>query len=169
MSLSGKFPQKPPSPQEKETFLSSDAAPDAAQASAGADRKILIVDDNAIVVKAFQFKLKGYGFNVITATDAADGLSAARREKPAAIVLDLNFPPGETFSSLNWDGLHILQWLKRFKDVSDIPILILTADEAGKSKDLVLAAGAAAFFQKPVDLKVFIAELLKLLGNQPAT
>jgi len=167
MNPSDKFPQNPASPREKELFLSSDAPPDPAQASAGANRKILIVDDNAIVVKAFEFKLKGCGFNVITATDATEGLSAARREKPEAIVLDLNFPINENFSSLNWNGLHILQWLKRYKDVADIPIIILTADEPGKSKDLVLAAGAAAFFQKPVDLKAFLAELLKLISHKP--
>lgn len=135
-------------------------------ASVGANRKILIVDDNALVLKAFELKLQSYGFKVIMAEEASDGISAARKEKPHAIVLDLNFPPGQNFSSLNWNGLHILQWLKRFKDVADIPILILTADEPGKSKDLVLASGAAAFFQKPVDLKEFVTELLRLMGDK---
>lgn len=168
MDTPEKFSATPPSPREKQAFTSGDAPADASLAAAGANRKILIVDDNAFVLKAFQFKLKGCGFNVITAADATEGITAARKEKPDAIVLDMNFPPGQNFSSLNWSGLHILQWLKRYKDVADIPILILTADEPGKSKDLVLAAGAAAFFQKPVDLKAFVAELLRLLGGKPA-
>jgi DNA-binding response OmpR family regulator len=167
MDTSNKFPIDPPSPREKQPFTSGDGPVDPAHASAGGNRKILIVDDNAIVLKAFQLKLKGCGFNVITAADATEGIAAARREKPEAIILDLNFPPGQNFSSLNWSGLHILQWLKRYKDVADIPILILTADDPGKSKDLVLAAGAAAFFQKPVDLKVFLAEILKLIDGRP--
>ena len=150
--------------REKQAFAAGDSPADA---TVGANRKILIVDDNAIVLKAFQLKMKSCGFNVITAADATEGISAARREKPDAIVLDLNFPAGENFSSLNWGGLHILQWLKRYKDVADIPIVILTADEPGKSKDLVLAAGAAAFFQKPVDLKVFVTELVRLIGDKP--
>jgi len=147
-------------------FASADEPLDAALASVGANRKIVIVDDNAIVLKAFQLKLKSCGFEVITTTNAAEGLAAARKDKPAAIVLDLNFAPGENFSSLNWNGLHILQWLKRYKDVADIPILILTADEPGKSKDLVIAAGAAAYFQKPVNLKTFVTELVKLIGDK---
>lgn len=155
------------SAREKETFL-SDSTPDASQAAAGANRKILIVDDNAFVLKAFELKLKACGFNVLTATEASQGISAARREHPHAIILDLNFPAGEAFSSLNWDGHHILQWLKRYKDVADIPILILTGDDPGKSKDLVLAAGASAFFQKPVDLKALVAELLRLMGGKSA-
>ncbi len=168
MDTPDKFSANPPSPRESQTFSSSDLPADASLASAGANRKILIVDDNAFVLKAFQFKLKGCGFNVITAADAADGVTAARREKPDAIVLDMNFRPGQNFSSLNWSGLHILQWLKQSKDVADIPILILTADEPGKSKDLCCYhRGRRAFFQKPVDLKAFIAELLKLLGDKP--
>lgn len=165
MDTSNKFPANPPSLREKQVFTSADGPPDAAQVSLGANRKILIVDDNAIVLKAFEFKLKGCGFQVIAAANATEGISAARREKPSAIVLDMNFAPGENFSSLNWSGLHILQWLKRYKDVADIPIIILTADDPGKSKDLVLASGAAAFFQKPVDLKAFLAELVKLIGK----
>ena len=163
---SNKLPKSPPSPAEKTACAAADEPVDAALASIGANRKLVIVDDNAVVLKAFQFKLKGCGFEVATATNAAEGLAAVRKEKPAAIVLDLNFAPGENFSSLNWNGLHILQWLKRYKDVADIPIIILTADEPGKSKDLVLAAGAAAYFQKPVVLKTFVTELVKLIGNK---
>ena len=167
MEQPDKLPANPPSQRERQAFTSSDGPVEASLSSVGANRKILIVDDNAFVLKAFEFKLKGCGFNVITAMDSTAGIGAARREKPDAIVLDLNFPPGQNFSSLNWSGLHILQWLKRYKDVADIPIIILTADEPGKSKDLVLAAGAAAFFQKPVDLKAFVAELARLIGDKP--
>ena len=167
MDQSWKFLTNPVSAREKQAFLPGDGPIEASLASMGAGRSILIVDDNALVLKTFQFKLKGCGFNVFTAADATSGISAARREKPDAIVLDLNFPAGENFSSLNWNGLHILQWLKHYKDVAAIPIVILTADEPGKSKDLVLAAGAAAYFQKPVDLKAFLTEIVKLIGEKP--
>jgi DNA-binding response OmpR family regulator len=153
--------------QERQAFTSGDAPPEPAQSAVGGNRKILIVDDDAFVLKAFELKLKGCGFTVLTAADASDGIGTARRERPEAVILDLNFPPGENFSSLNWNGMHILQWLKRYKDVADIPIIILTGDDPAKSRDLVLASGAAAFFQKPVELKVFLAELLKLLGDKP--
>lgn len=152
--------------KEQRPFL-ADTPVDAAQAAIGAGRKILIVDDNPLVLKAFQFKLKAYGFDVVGVADPAQGVQFARREKPVALILDLNFAPGEGFTSLNWSGLHILQWLKHYKDVADIPIIILTVDEPGESKDLVLSAGAAAFFQKPVDIKIFLAELLRLIGDQP--
>jgi CheY-like chemotaxis protein len=157
----------PPSLREKQPFTSVDTPVDANQALPGVNRKILIVDDDAIVLKTFQLKLKGCGFNVISAAEAAEGIGAVRRERPEAVILDLNFPPGENFSSLNWNGMHILQWLKRYKDVADIPIIILTGDDPGKSKDTVLAAGASVFFQKPVDLKVFLSELLRLIGDKP--
>jgi CheY-like chemotaxis protein len=105
----------PPSLREKQPFTSVDTPVDANQALPGANRKILIVDDDAIVLKTFQLKLKGCGFNVISAAEAAEGIGAVRRERPEAVILDLNFPPGENFSSLNWNGMHILQWLKRYR------------------------------------------------------
>jgi CheY-like chemotaxis protein len=159
-------PDSNPAPREKSPFLPGDGSAGTTDASFGKNRKILIVDDNAIVVKTFQLKLKASGFNVIAATNAIEGISAARQEKPEAIILDLNFPSGENFTSLNWSGINILQWLKRYKDVADIPIIILTGDDPEKSKAEAFAAGAVAFFQKPVDLKEFLAELLRLIGDK---
>src|SRR5581483_10883936 len=57
----------------------------------GRNRKILVVDDNPVVVRALELKLKSSGFSVITAADGAEGVRAARKEKPELIVLDINF------------------------------------------------------------------------------
>ena len=147
--------------------FSSDALPEVESPDAtGSNRKVLIVDDNAIVVKAIELKLKGCGYSVITATGPCEGLSAARNELPDAIVLDLNFTLDDTFSSFNWNGLNVLKWFKHIKEVAGIPVIVLTADEPGKSKQLALADGAAAFFQKPVDVNAFLAELRKLTANK---
>ena len=167
MDSADEIPVNARPPRERPTFLHDETPVDATQAATGANHKILIVDDDPIVVRAFELKLKRCGFNVITTTDFTQGISAARREKPEVIILDLNFPPGESFTSLNWNGLHILQWLKRYNEVSNIPVIIVTAGDPGNSKDAALSAGAAAFFQKPVDLKTFLAELLKLISDKP--
>lgn len=137
------------------------------QSSIGKNRKILIVDDNPIVVRAFQMKLKASGFEVITATEGSEGVGAARRAKPDLIILDLNFPSVASFSSLNWDGFSIMQWLKRFKEVADIPIIILTSEDPAAQGEPALAAGAAAFCQKPVDFQEFLALILKHLRENP--
>ena len=130
-------------------------------------RKVLVVDDNEIVLKACELKLKANGFEVVTARDASSCLGAAREEAPDAIVLDLNFPAGKVFSSFNWDGVQILRWLKHCEKVAGVPVIILTGDESEKNKQLALAEGAAAHFQKPVDWKVFATTLADLIGKKP--
>jgi two-component system KDP operon response regulator KdpE len=168
LEMSNKPPGDKAVPHEQHPF-NSDTPLEASHATAGANRKILIVDDNPLVLKAFQLKLKSCGFNVIAVADPSEGIKAARHEMPVAVILDLHFRPGRNvaFSSMNWSGLHILQWLKHYKEVADIPIIVLTVDDPGESKEHALAAGAAAFFQKPVELKTFLAELLKLIGDKP--
>src|ERR1700692_1662379 len=117
----------------------------------GHNRKILVVDDNAVVLKAFELKLATLGFKVITATDGPMAVSCARKEKPDLIVLDVNFPPDVGSSGLQWDGFNIMQWLGRFKEVADIPVIIITSGDPAKLRPKALAAGAVGFFQKPLN------------------
>lgn len=151
-----------PQGREKQPFSNDQGTPDVL---VGRDRKILVVDDNPVVVRALELKLKASGFSVITAVDASDGLRAARKDKPALIVLDINFRPSNIFSSLNWDGINIMQWLRKVQDVSHIPVVILTMEDPARYQEATVAGGAAAFFQKPVDFKVFIAAVQRLLGD----
>lgn len=154
--------------REKQPFLPEEAvspAESAAQAAIGVGRKILVVDDNPIVVKALELKLKASGFSVMTAPDGAEGLRTARKEKPALIVLDINLRAGDVFSSLNWDGINIMQWLRKVQDVSHIPVVILTMEDPSRYREATVAGGAAAFFQKPVDFKKFLAAIRQLLGD----
>ena len=55
--------------------------------------KVLIVDDNEVIIKTLSMKLKSSGYDVIAATDGSEAVSAARRDKPDLIVLDISFPP----------------------------------------------------------------------------
>jgi CheY-like chemotaxis protein len=171
MKLFSKWRSKP-APPDEETPFSPDPAGTAsesgAMASVGKNRKILVVDDNPVVVKAFELKLKGSGFTVLTANEGAAAVSAARLERPDLIILDITYPPDVGNSGLQWDGFNIMQWLRRFKEAADIPIVIITGGDPAAYKERSLRGGAAAFFQKPVDYREFIAAILKLLETKPA-
>ena len=78
----------------------------------------------------------------------------------------MNFPVGGVFSSFNWDRVQILRWLKHCEQVAGVPVIILTGDESGKNKQVALNEGASAYFEKPVDWKVFVGELVKLISNK---
>jgi CheY-like chemotaxis protein len=134
--------------------------------SLGQGRKILVVDDNAVVLKSFELKLKTLGFTVLTASDGSAAVSAARQEKPDLIVLDINFPPDVGSTGLQWDGFNIMEWMRRFKEVADIPVIIITSGEPAKFRDRSLAAGAVAFFQKPINHSEFLVALKRVLGTE---
>jgi len=165
---------KPERWKEKPAFSQEEpqASPGAeAQAAIGRNRKILIVDDNPIVLKAFQMKLRACGFTVIATADASSVVNIARKEKPDVIVLDNHFDrtrgDGELiFGNLQWDGLIIMQWLERSLESVKIPIVIVTGEEPSRYKEKFLSAGATAFFQKPVNYSELLAVIRQALGDR---
>jgi CheY-like chemotaxis protein len=128
---------------------------------AGMPAKILVVDDNEVVVKTLSLKLKGAGYHVATAQDGAEAMSVVRMEKPDLILLDITFPPD--VAGVPWDGFRIMEWLHRVDESRKIPIIIITGGEDIKNKDRAMASGAVAFFHKPINhddlLKVIRATL----------
>jgi CheY-like chemotaxis protein len=126
--------------------------------------KILVVDDSAVILKAFDAKLTAAGLSVILSREALAAVGLARVEKPDLIILDINFPPEVGFSSLQWDGLSVLQWFKRYEDVAAIPILVMSSDAPEACEKKVLAGGAAAFLHKPVDFDQLLAAIPRVLA-----
>src|SRR6266571_697085 len=122
------------------------------QSPAKTSKTILVVDDNAIIVKTLSFKLKSHGYHVLTAMDGSEAVSITRREKPDLILLDLSFPPDVGHGGgVPWDGFLIMNWIKRMDEAKHIPIIVITGGDPEKSKGPALAAGASSFFHKPID------------------
>lgn len=120
-------------------------------------KKVLVVDDNDVIVKTISLKLKTAGFEVLTATDGTEGVAAVRKHKPDLIVLDISFPPD--IGGVPWDGFRIIEWLRRVDESIRIPIIVITGGAGSQDKERALAMGAAGFLQKPIDHD----ELVKLV------
>ena len=120
-------------------------------------QKVLIVDDNDVIVKTIAVKLNGAGFKTFVALDGAEAVSLVRKEKPDLIVLDISFPPD--VAGVPWDGFRIMEWLRRVDDSKKIPIIVITGGAGDKDKDRALASGAVGFLYKPLDHE----ELLKMV------
>jgi len=175
MKLFGNWRKQTDTPAAEDALFVSEPAPnpradEASQVSLGKNRKILVVDDNPVVLKAFELKLKTYGFQVLTANEGSAAVSCARQEKPDLIVLDINFPPDVGSSGLQWDGFNIMQWLRRFQEAAKIPVIIITSGEPARLKEKSLAAGAVAFFQKPINHEEFLLAVRRVIGqgSEPA-
>jgi DNA-binding response OmpR family regulator len=133
-------------------------------------KKILIVDDSAVIVAALSLKLRTQGYEVITAADGAAAVSAARRDKPDLILLDISFPPDVGHGGgVPWDGFLIMDWLRRLELAKDIPVIVITGGDPVKYKERALAAGAVSFFHKPINNDELLAIVSRTLGHsEPA-
>jgi len=105
--------------------------------------KILVVDDDPDLVRALRLRLRAHNCDVITANDGYSVIAAAQKERPDLILLDLGIPVG--------DGFVVLERLQSNDALSTIPVIVLTARDPQNNEERALRAGAAAFFQKPVD------------------
>jgi DNA-binding response OmpR family regulator len=94
--------------------------------------KILIIEDDQLLVNMYKTKFEAEGFDVVVANDGASGLAAAATYKPNAIVLDIMMP--------KLSGIDFLRELGKDDWLKSIPVLVLTnlsqQDEAKKAIEL---------------------------------
>ena len=126
-------------------------------------KKILVVDDNEIVIKTISLKLQGAGYQVLTAMDGAAAVAIARKETPDLILLDLSFPPD--VAGVPWDGFRIMEWFHRLDAAKKIPIIVITGSEDPKDKERATNTGAVAFFQKPLEHDYLLKVVRATLGD----
>ena len=134
-------------------------------------KKILVIDDNEIILKTTSMKLQSAGYEVFTALDGSEGVAAVRRVKPDLVLLDITFPPD--ISGVSWDGFRIMDWLHRVDETQKIPIIVISGVVEEKNKQRATGAGAVAFFPKPVNfdemIKVIRATLSSETGQPPVS
>jgi DNA-binding response OmpR family regulator len=106
-------------------------------------QKILVVDDDPDLLKALRLRLRANEYDITTASDGYSAIASAQKDRPDLIILDLGLPVG--------DGFVVLDRLQASNPLSSIPVIVLTARDPQNNEDRALKAGAAAFFQKPVD------------------
>jgi CheY-like chemotaxis protein len=131
-------------------------------------KKILVVDDNLVIVKGLSLKLESQGYTVFTAGDGSTAIQLVRSENPDLLILDINFPADvDHGGGLSWDGFGILQWLERINKDWRKPVIIITGEEGEDSEARARAAGAVALLRKPLNLDELLAIIRRELGEPP--
>ena len=129
-------------------------------------KKILVVDDNPVIVRTIGMKLKSKGYEALTALDGAAASSIVRTNKPDLIILDISFPPDPgNVGGVAWDGFLILDWIRRIDGAQNIPVIIITGGDPKTYKDRSMSAGATAFFHKPINHDDLLGVIQKTLGE----
>jgi DNA-binding response OmpR family regulator len=129
-------------------------------------KKILVVDDSAVIRQTLAHSLKASEFEVFTAADGSEAVSSVRKSRPDLILLDIGFPPQT--DGPPWDGFAIIQWLRRMEEAKNIPIIIISGAEAAKYKDRALAQGVQGYFQKPINNDELVAAIRSALNGSAA-
>jgi CheY-like chemotaxis protein len=131
--------------------------------SVPAPKKILIVDDNEIVIKTLSLKLQGAGYQVLTAMDGSEAVALVRKEVPDLILLDLSFPLD--VAGVPWDGFRIMEWFHRLDTMKKIPIIVITGSEDPAARQRATSTGAVAYFQKPIEHDYLLKVVRATLGE----
>lgn len=103
--------------------------------------RVLIVDDDELLLELLQFKLEARGYDVVSARDGETAMERVVTESPDLIVLDMMMP--------GIDGLVVLQRLKQSPETSAIPVMMLTARKQQDDIVRALKLGAREYLVKP--------------------
>ena len=115
--------------------------------------RILVVDDEELLVKGIRFNLQNDGYEIITGSNGLEAIESAQTEKPDLIILDVMMP--------EMDGLTACAKIREF---SNVPIILLTAKTADMDKLMGFENGADDYLTKPfniLELKARVKALLR--------
>ena len=120
-------------------------------------KKILLVDDDALMRRSLAFNLQNAGFEQLTAGSAEEGLQIASNEKPDLVILDIGLP-----------GMDGMEALKKIQTEIGSPVIFLTARRREIDQVLGLELGADDYVTKPFDFDVLLARIRAVLRRTQA-
>jgi DNA-binding response OmpR family regulator len=115
--------------------------------------KILIIEDDLLLSEILATFLNSAGYETSRAESSMHGISKAVAERPDLILTDLHLP--------DMIAVEAIVKLKNNANTSDIPVIVLTAEQDREWKHKALEAGAVEYFIKPISL----ADLLQLVAT----
>ncbi len=114
--------------------------------------RILVVDDEAILLETIAFQLERQGYEVVTSADGEDALNKAREHHPDLIILDIMLP--------KLDGFEVC---RKLRQEMNTPILMLTARDDEIDRVVGLEVGADDYLTKPFSMRELLARVKALL------
>ena len=117
---------------------------------------VLVIDDEAQIRKFLDIGLRAEGYEVVLASNAAEGLALAATRSPDLVVLDIGLPDRE--------GHEVLAELRQW---SQVPVLMLSVRDSETEKVKALDAGANDYVTKPFGIQELMARLRVLLRSRP--
>lgn len=124
-------------------------------------KKILYIEDNPANRLLVRQVLEVNGYTVVEAADGLSGIQMARDEQPDLILMDINIP--------GLDGFEAATRIKSMPELSDIPIVALTAKVMAGDRERTLTAGCDGYIAKPIDVDTLPKQVAGFLGGMRET
>ena len=121
-------------------------------------KKILVVEDDPIIMNLIVILLEREGYTVAQATSAEEGISLALAGPPDLILMDVALP--------GLDGLEATRILKDGEATRGVPVIALTAQARKEDEERALRAGCDGFIPKPLSTRAFLERVSGFLGEQ---
>jgi CheY-like chemotaxis protein len=118
--------------------------------------KVVLADDDKVVVQMISAGLKKRGIEIIPAFDAMQAVMATMKSAPDAVIMDLNMPGGT--------GVEAVRRIKGSTKTGVIPIVAITGSATEEARRSALDLGAVECLEKPIDLDALAALLQRLTG-----
>lgn len=127
---------------------------------AKARRRILIVEDDQRITRALTIRLEAAGYEVLVAQDGSTGLTAAVREEPDLLLLDISMPAG--------GGFFIAEHAPERAQLAGVPIVFITASKAPELRKRARELGAVGFIEKPYKSRQMLSMIDDAIGRTGA-
>jgi CheY-like chemotaxis protein len=121
-------------------------------------KRILVVEDQAVIVDMLRMRLEANNYEVITAGDGQEGLEKAHKENPSLIILDVMLP--------KMNGYKLCQLLKCDPKYKKIPILLSSGRTPQEIRKVGQEIGADAYVSKPFEAEVLLLKIKELLEKK---
>lgn len=117
--------------------------------------KIIVIEDDPLILKLISQTLQREGYEVVTATDGSEGLRKVRETHPHLVVLDISLP--------GLDGYQVCHHLRSEHATSKLPVIMVTAMSRPSDQRRGFETGADDYLSKPFVLSDLITRIRSLL------
>lgn len=120
-------------------------------------KRILIVEDNELNLKLFRDLLEAHDYETYETKDGHEAVALTKSKRPDLILMDIQLP--------EISGLDITKRIKSDREISDIPIIAVTAFAMKDDEEKILRAGCEAYISKPISIVHFLETIRRFLGQ----
>ena len=124
-------------------------------------KRVLVVDDEKLIVKGIRFSLMQDGMEVDCAYDGEEALELAKNNEYDLLLLDVMLP--------KMDGFAVLEYMNQEQWIDDIPVIVISGEDSEESIWRAYEAGAVDYIRRPFDMRIVyqrVFNMIKLYAKQ---